>query len=250
MNQPIPNVALPRTASADRRTSSSVSMWAAWRMAWSTCSTTCRQSEFRHAIICVTDYTAFRDRLNRIDVEVYSLHKPPGNSLRTHAKVWKLLRALKPTIVHTRNLAALEFQIAAAAAGVPVRIHGEHGWDMRDLDGRNRRYLAMKRFVRPFVHHYIGLSRHIERYLRESVRIPRSQRVPDLQRRRHRPVSSCRDRTDPAPGPHVRRRRPDRHRYRGPHGAGQGSADARAGVRATDADGARDASSSSARDGG
>ena len=155
------------------------------------------QAEFRHAIICVTDYTAFRDRLNRSDVEVYSLHKPPGNSLRTHAKVWKLLRALKPTIVHTRNLAALEFQITAAAAGVPVRIHGEHGWDMRDLDGRNRRYLAMKRFVRPFVHHYIGLSRHIERYLRDSVRIPASnvsQIYNGVDTERFRPAATGRAR--------------------------------------------------------
>ncbi len=154
-------------------------------------------SEFRHAIICITDYTSFRDRLNRSDVEVYSLRKPPGNSLRTHAKVWKLLRELSPTIVHTRNLAALEFQIAAALAGVPVRIHGEHGWDMRDLDGRNRRYLAMKRFVRPFVHHYIGLSRHIERYLRESVRIPAhdvSQIYNGVDTDRFRPAANGRTR--------------------------------------------------------
>jgi len=63
-----------------------------------------------------------------------------------------------PAIVHTRNLAALEMVVPAWAAGVPVRVHGEHGRDVNDLDGSRRRYQWARRLYRPFVTRYIALS--------------------------------------------------------------------------------------------
>ena len=125
--------------------------------------------EFRHTVICLTDYTEFRDRIVRPDVTVHALHKPPGNSLTTHVRMYRLLRELRPAIVHSRNLAALECQVAAAMAGVPVRIHSEHGRDANDVDGSNWKYLTERRAIRPFVHHYIALSRDLERYLRDRI---------------------------------------------------------------------------------
>src|SRR6266850_3723323 len=89
---------------------------------------------FRHAIVCLTDYSDFRLRIRRADVECYALHKPPGKVPGFYVKVWKLLRHLRPHIVHTRNLTALATQVPAMLAGAPVRIHGEHGRDMDDLD--------------------------------------------------------------------------------------------------------------------
>src|SRR6202171_6252526 len=65
---------------------------------------------YRHAIICVTDYTDFAHRLRRPGVPLSALRKPPGNSLRHQGRVWRLFRELAPTIVHSRNLAALELQ--------------------------------------------------------------------------------------------------------------------------------------------
>jgi sugar transferase (PEP-CTERM/EpsH1 system associated) len=48
--------------------------------------------------------------------------------------------------------------VPAWAAGVPVRIHGEHGRDVIDLDGSNRRLQRVRRLYRPFVSHYVALS--------------------------------------------------------------------------------------------
>jgi len=76
---------------------------------------------------------------------------------------------MRPAIVHTRNLAALEAAVPAWAAGVPVRIHGEHGRDIGDLDGSNRTYRRVRRIYRPFVTHYVALSRDLECYLREAI---------------------------------------------------------------------------------
>lgn len=130
---------------------------------------------FNHAIICLTGYTDFRSRIRRPDVPVFALEKPPGNSPGTHVKLWHLLRALRPDIVHTRNIAALEYALPAALAGVPVRIHGEHGRDVDDLDGSNWRYRWVRRLLKPFVHGYIALSQDLERYLREDIGVPPSR---------------------------------------------------------------------------
>jgi sugar transferase (PEP-CTERM/EpsH1 system associated) len=126
---------------------------------------------FRHAVICLTDYSAFHRRIRREGVPVYSLHKPPGNSPLVHFKLWRLLAKLRPDIVHTRNLASIEGVLPAMLAGVPVRIHSEHGHDMADLAGGNRKYQRLRRALRPFIHHYIALSKDLERYLHEKIRV-------------------------------------------------------------------------------
>lgn len=127
---------------------------------------------FRHAIICLTTYSDFRLRLHRKDVRIFALHKPPGNSPITLFRLWWLLKKLRPDIVHTRNLAALDGTLPAALAGVPVRIHGEHGRDIDDLDGSNLARQRLRRLFKPFVHRYIALSKDLEYYLHTRVGVP------------------------------------------------------------------------------
>jgi len=130
---------------------------------------------YRHAIICLTDYSDFRLRIRRSDVECYALHKPPGKVPGFYVGVWRLLRTLRPQLVHTRNLSTLAVQVPATLAGVPVRIHGEHGRDMGDLDGSNVKYQRVRRLIRPFVHHYVALSRDLERYLVDKIAVAPSR---------------------------------------------------------------------------
>jgi sugar transferase (PEP-CTERM/EpsH1 system associated) len=120
---------------------------------------------YRHVVISLTTITDFRKRIVRDDVEFIALEKPPGHALWIYPQLFKLFRKLRPAIVHSRNLAALEVVVPAWAAGVPVRIHGEHGRDVGDLDGSNRKYQWMRRIYRPFVTHYIALSRDLADYL-------------------------------------------------------------------------------------
>ncbi len=130
---------------------------------------------FRHAIVTLTDYSAFRQRIQRADVPVFALNKPPGNSPVTLVRLWRLLSRLRPDIVHTRNLAALEGTVPAALAGVPVRIHGEHGRDANDLDGVNVRRQVVRRLFKPFVHQYITVSRDLGSYLQQKIGVPASR---------------------------------------------------------------------------
>jgi len=126
---------------------------------------------YRHRVLALTEVTDFRHRLRRDDVECHALHKPPGHGARIYPRLVRLLRAWRPTVVHTRNLGPLEMQVAAALAGVPVRIHGEHGRELDDLDGTNRRYRWLRRLYSPFVGRYVALSQDLQRYLVDGVGI-------------------------------------------------------------------------------
>jgi sugar transferase (PEP-CTERM/EpsH1 system associated) len=130
---------------------------------------------FRHAIVSMTEASDFRQRLARDDVPVFTLRKPPGNSLVTQVRLWRLLRRLRPDILHSRNLGALEATLPAALSGVPVRIHGEHGRDVDDLDGTNTRRQIVRWLYRPFVHQYITVSRDLASYLQDKIKVPPSR---------------------------------------------------------------------------
>ncbi len=125
---------------------------------------------WRHAVVALTDVDpAFARRLQPTDVGLFSLHKPPGHGFWLYPRLWRLFRRLRPAIVHTRNLAALEAQVPAWLAGVPGRVHGEHGRDIDDVNGTNRRNILMRRAYRPFTQHQITLGQELSRYAREKV---------------------------------------------------------------------------------
>ncbi len=130
------------------------------------------QAAYRHAVLALTEATDFKLRIRREGVPVLALHKPPGQGLWQYPKLWRLMRELRPAVVHTRNLAALEAVVPAWAAGVRVRVHGEHGREGRDLAGATSPYDRVRRLYRPFVSHYVALSAELASYLRDGVGVP------------------------------------------------------------------------------
>lgn len=134
---------------------------------------------YRHAIICLTEHTEFANRISRDDVDIYALHMKKGKDLSIYPKLYKLLRKLQPDIIHTRNLAALEAHLPAFLAGVPGRVHGEHGRDVFDLHGVNWKYNLLRKLMRFLVHHYIAVSHDLAAWLRDTVRVP-AQRVTQI----------------------------------------------------------------------
>jgi len=126
---------------------------------------------YRHAVIALTEVTDFKKRINRPDVQFFALNKPPGHVLWIYPQLYRLFRQLQPAIVHTRNLAALEATVPAWAARVPARIHGEHGRDVGDFDGTNKKCQWIRRIYSPFVKHYIALSQDLAHYLTNPVGI-------------------------------------------------------------------------------
>ena len=132
-----------------------------------------RMSDWRHAVIALTEVEpSFAARVKTPGVSFVALNKAPGGGWKVYPAMVRALRLLKPQVVHTRNLAALEMQVAAWWVGVPLRVHGEHGRDDHDVDGTVSRYQWLRRLYRPFVHHYIALSRDLADYLQQRVKIP------------------------------------------------------------------------------
>jgi sugar transferase (PEP-CTERM/EpsH1 system associated) len=127
---------------------------------------------YRHAIICLTDYTDFSKKIAKPDVQIFALHKPPGLALGTHVDLWRLLRRLKPTILHTYNLPALEYALPAALAGVPVAVHGEHGRYGNDPHGTNRKHNLLRRLLLPFYDCYYGVSADLHAWLKTTIGVP------------------------------------------------------------------------------
>lgn len=130
--------------------------------------------EFKHAIVCLTDADDFRERLAQ-PIEVVELHKRPGKDFGVYLRLWRCLRRLRPALVHSRNLSAVDTPIVAFLAGVRARIHSEHGRDTFDLHGTNRKYNALRRLVAPFVTRYITVSKDLANWLNSSVGVPRNK---------------------------------------------------------------------------
>lgn len=132
--------------------------------------------DFRHTIVALTTVSDFSGRVHAPDVRFVALNKPPGHAVPLYPRIFRLMRELKPDVTHTCNLAGLELTPLAWLAGVPLRVHAEHGWDVHDLNGTSLRYQRVRRLYKPFVTHYVAVSRDLYSYLGHAVRVPSSRR--------------------------------------------------------------------------
>jgi sugar transferase (PEP-CTERM/EpsH1 system associated) len=126
------------------------------------------QKDFRHIVVCLKDASEFANHLPT-NVEVIELHKPEGNSVKIYLTFWRLLRRLKPDVLHTYNIATLEFQPFAWLARVKGRIHAEHGRDISDPQGKNSKYKLLRKLVSPFVDKFVAVSDDLYQWLNQDV---------------------------------------------------------------------------------
>ena len=133
------------------------------------------RDRIRHVIICLAGYDSFSDRLKHDDVELIDIGKRPGKDPASYLRVYRALRAIRPDVVHTRNIAALDCQFLAAILRVPLRIHSEHGWDAADPAGVRASHRLLRRLSRGVVHRYMVVSRHMVGWLKSVIGIPESR---------------------------------------------------------------------------
>lgn len=132
-----------------------------------------KPDSYRHAVLCLAGYEPrFAGRIASAGVELADLGKQPGLSLATHLHTWRLLRRLRPAVLHAYNLAAIEYGPAALLAGVPVRIHGSHGRDAADPGGTNRRHNLLRRLMTPFYDCCYANSAAMAEWNRKVIRVP------------------------------------------------------------------------------
>jgi len=141
---------------------------------------------YRHAVIALTRIEDYARNIRQPDVELVELGKRSGKDLAVFGRLHKVLRRMRPDILHSRNLGTLDSQWTAFFSGVPVRIHGENGRDTYDLDGTNFRYNVLRRAVRPFIHRYSAVSQDLANWLVKTVHV-RPNRVHQI----YNGVDSC-----------------------------------------------------------
>ncbi|WP_199610873.1 TIGR03088 family PEP-CTERM/XrtA system glycosyltransferase [Flocculibacter collagenilyticus] len=134
------------------------------------------ESEYRHSIVTLIGYNEdFCKRIKNNNVSFYNLEKKSGNDFAMFFRLRKLLKKIKPDILHTRNTASLECQFVGWLSRVPFRIHGEHGWDMNDLHGTNKKYQWLRKIMSLFIHRYVALSSEAVDYLTDTIGITKKR---------------------------------------------------------------------------
>ncbi|GJI93510.1 glycosyl transferase [Duganella caerulea] len=134
---------------------------------------------YRHAIVCLRDYSDYHLRIQRPGVEIISINKREGKDWAHYLRLFQTLKRLHPLMIHTRNLSGIEGQLLAAVAGVRLRVHGEHGRDMDDLHGLSRKYRLLRKLLRPLIGHFIAVSKDLETWLIGTIGA-RPQRVTQI----------------------------------------------------------------------
>jgi sugar transferase (PEP-CTERM/EpsH1 system associated) len=125
----------------------------------------------RHTVIAVTTSGPLAARLPA-GVAVHALGKRPGVDPAAVVRLTRLLRRLRPDIVHSRNWGAFDAVAAARLAGVPVVIHGEHGREAADPEGQDRRRNRLRRLLSPLIAQWVTVSHDLRRWLVHRVGIP------------------------------------------------------------------------------
>lgn len=129
-----------------------------------------QNSGISHAVIALTETTEFASNLPR-NVQVFSLNKKAGSDLGCHIRLYKLLKCLKPTIIQTYNIATIEYHPIAWLAGVKGHIHAEHGRDIYDPKGENKKHNLLRRFMSRFIQSYIAVSDDLTQWLLNYVKL-------------------------------------------------------------------------------
>lgn len=125
---------------------------------------------FKHVIVSLTDANNFAQSENN-HVEVHCLGKKEGSDLGIHLKLFKLLRNIKPAILHTYNLPTIEYHPIAWLAGVKGHIHAEHGRDIGDPQGLNKKHNILRKVMAHFIQCYVSVSDDLHQWLINSVGI-------------------------------------------------------------------------------
>jgi len=140
------------------------------------CINAMQTDNYQHVVIALTDVSDFAQHLND-SVAVYQLNKKSGKDLASHWRLFTLLRQIKPQILHTYNLAALEYHLAAKLAGVQGNIHAEHGRDNADPHGLNKKHNFLRKALAPFIDHFVAVSADLAQWLDTTVGIAQGKIV-------------------------------------------------------------------------
>lgn len=130
---------------------------------------------YRHLVACIEDYSEFRDRIQRPDVDVLALRRSQVGAWGVRRRVFELCRRYRPQVVHSRGLSGLDALWAAKLAGIGHAVHSEHGWDVDNLRGDAWKPAFLRRLHRPVIDEFVTVSMDLQRFLQRRAGVPASR---------------------------------------------------------------------------
>ncbi|MCJ8321265.1 MAG: TIGR03088 family PEP-CTERM/XrtA system glycosyltransferase [Colwellia sp.] len=135
-----------------------------------------QEKKLKHVIISLTNANNFAQSINN-QIEVFCLDKKAGADLAIHFKLYKLLKKLKPKIIHSYNLPCIEYHPIAWLAGIKGHIHAEHGRDIADPQGLNKKHNFLRKIMAIFIQRYVCVSDDLYQWLIQYVGISAKKTV-------------------------------------------------------------------------
>ncbi len=135
-----------------------------------------QHERYKHVVISLTDANNFAQNEKSL-IEVYCLGKKAGSDLGIHIKLFKLLRQIKPAVLHSYNLATIEYHPISWLAGVKGHIHAEHGRDIGDPQGLNKKHNLLRKLMSFFIQSYISVSDDLHQWLINTVGISANKAI-------------------------------------------------------------------------
>jgi sugar transferase (PEP-CTERM/EpsH1 system associated) len=126
---------------------------------------------FDHVICCLSHAGKLVERIQARNTRIVEV------GLRTDRLRFPLLilrraiRRFAPDVLHTRGWSTVDAIFAGRVAGVARIVHGEHGREASDPEGRNRKRNVIRRVLSPLVDQFVAVSENLGAWLIEQVGI-------------------------------------------------------------------------------
>jgi len=127
-----------------------------------------------HVLISLTDDISMLEQVDK-KIKVFVLDKKSGNDIKTHFKLLSLLRKLKPQAINTYNFGTIEYHLVAKLAGIPVRVHSDHGRGGDDPAGKNKLHNFFRKFIAHFINEYVVVSYDLFKWILNDLNISKSK---------------------------------------------------------------------------
>ncbi len=126
---------------------------------------------FRQTVCCLTSAGKLAERIKVPGVEIMELNVPVGQFRFPLLRLTKMFHRLSPNIVHTRGWPTVDAVFAARCAGVSYLVHGEHGREHSDVEGKNWKRNQIRRLVGHVVDRYVIVCDFFRLWLNEMCRV-------------------------------------------------------------------------------
>jgi sugar transferase (PEP-CTERM/EpsH1 system associated) len=125
---------------------------------------------FEHAVCCIDRSGPMADRI-RMPVDIYTLNKGNKRDYLLPIKISRIIRQVRPDVVHTRNWGTIDGVAGAKIAGVKKIIQGEHGWEVSDPRGAIKRRKRVRKLLSSWISQFVAVSNDLRSWLIDDVGI-------------------------------------------------------------------------------